>query len=72
MSRPNGYDRSFIRWFRDHGWLIHSGFWDIEVWSHDETRCPFRINLRMINRLLEAGLIEQSFRPGCIWDEWYQ
>lgn len=60
----NGYDLSFLAWFRAHGWQIHVMPSGIEVWSNDDTPCPFKVTQGMIDRLQWANLIERIFPAG--------
>lgn len=72
-SAPNGYDRSFVEWFRSHGWRVWRHISGIEVWTFNDAHCPFRVTDGMIERLKSVGWLVQIFPPdSSIWEEWYQ
>jgi hypothetical protein len=66
----NGYDISFLRWFRDRGWMIRG----VDVWCADtDNRCPFRLTRPMVQRLSAAGDIRRIYPDNApIWLECYQ
>lgn len=73
MSAPNKYDLSFLRWFHSSGWRIVVGYTRIEVWTSDDSRCPFKVTQGMVERLHEARLIERIFPDhATIHEEVYQ
>jgi hypothetical protein len=52
----NGYELSFIRWFRRDGWQIRG----TEVWCQDpDDECPFKLTRPMVHRLELAGEIRR-------------
>ncbi|MEN6549926.1 MAG: hypothetical protein ABFE07_28115 [Armatimonadia bacterium] len=57
----NGYDRSFMIWFRRHGWRIRLDLVDVSIWTNDDTPCPFKVTGGMVERLSAAGEIERFF-----------
>ncbi len=58
---PNEYDLAFLEWFASHGWQIHVTPSGVEVWTHGDARCPFRVTRGMIERLEWSGKIERIF-----------
>lgn len=63
MSQPirqiivDYYDLAFLRWFESHGWRVHRFLGNIDVWSNDDTPCPFEVTSGMIARLVSAGML---------------
>lgn len=51
------------------GWCVHELHGHFDVWTIDDTRCPFKISPGMIGRLLDAGKLEYVDGPG-FWDRW--
>jgi hypothetical protein len=66
----NGYDCSFLDWFRGHGWCIHEYLGQFDVWSFDDSRCPFKVTSGMVDRLVAAQKIKETDGPG-FWDKWW-
>lgn len=60
----NRYDLAFLDWFREHGWQIHVTPSGVDVWSNDDTPCPFRVTRGMIDRLEWSRKIERIFPYG--------
>ena len=58
---PNEYDLAFLELFASHGWQIHVTPSGVEVWTHGDARCPFRVTRGMIERLEWSGKIERIF-----------
>ena len=72
-SAPNGYDRAFVEWFREHGWCVHARLGDLEVWTFNDAHCRFKVTAGMVLRLLEAKWLVQFFPDrGDVFDGWYQ
>lgn len=68
---PNGYDLSFLAWFRQFGWRVYRYCGQIQIWSNGDTRCPFKVTDGVIARLEASGQLERVWLSGCVFDEWW-
>ena len=66
----NGYETSFVKWFRKHGWQIRG----TDVWSDDgDTPCPFKLTDPMVARLEREGVLQKIWPESApCWQDCYQ
>lgn len=68
----NGYDQSFLEWFKKHGWRIRQGISQVDIWTNGDAHCPFKVDEGMISRLEAAGEIERFFpEQVCAWEDFW-
>jgi hypothetical protein len=65
----NGYEKSFIKWFRRDGWMIRG----TDVWHQDcDGICPYKLTRPMVQRLEAEGILLRIYPDNApIWLECY-
>lgn len=68
----NGYELSFLRWFRRHGFYALNYLGQVSVSAQDDRECPFKVSSEALERLLGEGYLDQQFPPdGTFWGKYY-
>jgi hypothetical protein len=68
----NGYELSFLRWFRRHGVYVSDYLGRVMVSGQDDRECPFKVTSEALERLLGEGYLQREFPTGgTFWGDYY-